>query len=182
MRMSQINQKCPKLISSNCRLLESSNFQLHNNSLYRGSPAVGEKVIKLPIIKIIHSLVIWFLTTWMTDRRPWHWSLSTEGPKIIQNLLQQSFRNRTKPIFLSNQVCAINASAAFPGVIISFPGDNVLHVTHRLTPFCHSSGRANLLNLISVPENYRFLSRSLGRYLKRSEGGRGHKFWQSSPD
>ena len=129
MRMSQINQKCPKLISSNCRLLESSNFQLHNNSLYRGSPPVGEKVIKLPIIKIIHSLVIWFLTTWII---------------IIQNLLQQSFRNRTKPIFLSNQVCAINASAAFPGVIISFPGDNVLHVTHRLTPFCHSSGRANL--------------------------------------
>ena len=144
MRMSQINQKCPKLISSNCRLLKSSYFQLHNNSLYWGLLTVGVKVIKLPIIKIIHSLVIWFLTTWMTDRRPWHWSLSTEGPKIIQSLLQQSFTNRTKPIFLSNQVCAINALPAFPGVIISFPGDNVLHVTHRLTPFCHSSGRANL--------------------------------------
>ena len=119
-------------------------FSIAQQFIVSGFAPCRWKVIKLPIIKIIHSLVIWFLTTWMTDRRPWHWSLSTEGPKIIQNLLQQSFRNRTKPIFLSNQVCAINASAAFPGVIISFPGDNVLHVTHRLTPFCHSSGRANL--------------------------------------
>ena len=61
--MSQTNQKCPKLIRSNCRLPGSTNFQLRHYPFCQVSLPANPHVMHSPIIKIIHSQIIRLLTT-----------------------------------------------------------------------------------------------------------------------
>ena len=131
--MSRINQKCPKLIPSNCRLPGSTNFQLCHHPFCKVSFPVNPNIMHSSIIKIIHSQIILLLTALVSRDDDRSKAVALRLDKFQGDLKKSNSAKFctsccVKPIFLPSLFCAIKSMYILTasGVIISFPGDNVL--------------------------------------------------------
>ena len=130
--MSQIKQKCPKLIPSNCRLPGSTNFQLRHYPFCQVLFPPNPHIMHSSIIKIIHSQIIRPLTTLVSSDDDRSKVVALRLVKFQGGLnkklnLVQLCSTGVKPIFLPSLVCGVQSMypLCFRGDNL-FSGDNVL--------------------------------------------------------